>query len=68
MPSPFGHPNGEYHPVEKEHESLLEALAQFLTLRSWEKTGEEPVRNVVLEEGVIEWKIKPVSDRFLRKL
>jgi hypothetical protein len=68
MPYPFGHPNREYHPVEKEHESLVEAVTQYFTLKDWETTGEEPVRNVVLEEGVIEWTVKPVPDKFLRKL
>jgi hypothetical protein len=58
----------EWHRTEKEHDSLVEAVDQYLALKGWETTGEEPIRNVKLEKATVEWKDTYIPQWILDKV
>lgn len=47
----------DWHPSERVTSDEADARDQYDTLREWERTGEEPIRNVRLERREpSEWK------------
>lgn len=59
MPNVF---NPEWHTVTSETDDPWD---QYNQLKEWERTGEEPIRNVKLEKSTVVW--KPLDEEAARK-